>query len=57
MSKITNPKAWYLLGAGAVALAADGARRLLRGRRADGSAGYPSAGGPVGGGGTTPAAV
>lgn len=43
MSKITNPKAWYLLGAGAVALAADGARRLLRRRRADGSAGYRSA--------------
>jgi large subunit ribosomal protein L21 len=43
MSKITNPKAWYLLGAGAVALAADGARRLLRRRRSDGSAGYRSA--------------
>ena len=42
MSKITNPKAWYLLGAGAVALAADGARRLLRRQRADGSAGYRS---------------
>lgn len=43
MSKITNPKAWYLLGAGAVALAADGARRLLRRQRADGSAGYRAA--------------
>ena len=43
MSKITNPKAWYLLGAGAVALAADSARRLLRRRRADGAAGYRSA--------------
>ena len=42
MSKITSPKAWYLLGAGAVALAADGARRLLRRRRADGAAGYRS---------------
>jgi predicted flap endonuclease-1-like 5' DNA nuclease len=43
MAKITNPKAWYLLGAGAVALAADGARRLLRRRRPGGSAGYRSA--------------
>ena len=47
MSKITSPKAWYLLGAGAVALAADGARRLLRRRRADGAAGYRSAEVPV----------
>jgi large subunit ribosomal protein L21 len=42
-TKILNPKAWYLVGAGAVALAADGARRLIRRRRADGAAGYRSA--------------
>lgn len=42
-TKILNPKAWYLVGAGAVALAADGARRLLRRRRSDGAAGYRSA--------------
>ena len=43
MSKILNPKAWYLVGAGAVALAADGARRLIKRRRAEGAAGYRSA--------------
>ncbi len=43
-TKILNPKAWYLVGAGAVALAADGTRRLLRRRRSDGAAGYRSAG-------------
>lgn len=32
-SKILSPKAWYLLAAGGVALAADGTRRLLRRRR------------------------
>lgn len=42
-TKILNPKAWYLVGAGAVALAADGARRLIRRRRSDGAAGYRSA--------------
>ena len=57
-SKILNPKAWYLVGAGAAALAADGARRLLRRRRADGAAGYRSAGVSVDGEATakTPAA-
>ena len=43
MSKILNPKAWYLVGAGAVAVVADGARRLIRRRRSDGAAGYRSA--------------
>lgn len=33
MSKLLNPKAWYLVGAGALAVAADGARRLVRRRR------------------------
>jgi large subunit ribosomal protein L21 len=33
MSKLLNPKAWYLVGAGAVALAADGARRIIKRRR------------------------
>lgn len=32
-SKILSPKAWYLVAAGGVALAADGARRLIRRRR------------------------
>ena len=43
MSKILNPKAWYLVGAGAVAVVAGGARRLIRRRRSDGAAGYGSA--------------
>ena len=43
MSKLLNPKAWYLVGAGAVALAADGARRLVRRRRTDGAAKTPAA--------------
>ena len=48
MSKLLNPKAWYLVGAGAVALAADGARRLVRRRRrSDGDAGYRSADVPL----------
>jgi large subunit ribosomal protein L21 len=34
-SKILNPKAWYLVGAGAVALGLDGARRLFRRRQRD----------------------
>ncbi len=33
MSKVWNPKAWYLIGIGAVALVADGARRLIKKRR------------------------
>lgn len=33
MSKILSPKAWYLVGIGAVALVADGARRLVKRRR------------------------
>lgn len=33
MSKILSPKAWYLVGVGAVALAADGVRRLIKKRR------------------------
>jgi predicted flap endonuclease-1-like 5' DNA nuclease len=33
MSKYLNPKWWYLAGVGAAALAAEGARRLLRRRR------------------------
>jgi len=40
MPKIFNPKAWYLAGVGAVALAAESARRLVRRRRAQGAAGY-----------------
>lgn len=32
-SKILSPKAWYLVAAGGVALAADGTRRLIRRRR------------------------
>ena len=33
IKKVLSPKAWYLLAAGGVALAADGTRRLLRRRR------------------------
>lgn len=33
MSKVLNPKAWYLLGIGAAALALDGTRRLIKKRR------------------------
>ena len=47
MPKILNPKAWYLAGAGAVALVAEGARRLVRRRRSDGAAGYRAADVPV----------
>ncbi len=36
MSKVRSPKAWYLVGAGAVALVADGVRRLIKRRRAQG---------------------
>lgn len=43
MSKILSPKAWYLVGVGAAALVADGARRIIKRRRAD-SAGGGSAG-------------
>ena len=39
MSKVTSPKAWYLLGIGAVALAADGTRRLIKRRRRNRAAG------------------
>ena len=42
-SKLFSPKAWYLVGAGAVALVAGGARQLLRRRRPDGSGGYRTA--------------
>lgn len=35
MSKIFRPKAWYLVAIGAVALALDGARRLMRKRQED----------------------
>lgn len=47
MPKILSPKAWYLAGVGAVALAAEGARRLVRRRRSDGAAGYRAADVPV----------
>lgn len=33
MSKILSPKAWYLVAVGAAALAADGARRMIKKRR------------------------
>ena len=33
MSKVFNPKAWYLVGIGAAALAVDGLRRLVNRRR------------------------
>ncbi|HMT21699.1 MAG TPA: helix-hairpin-helix domain-containing protein [Promineifilum sp.] len=33
MSKLLSPKAWYLLGIGATALALDGARRWVKKRR------------------------
>src|SRR5690606_33935634 len=33
MSKVFNPKAWYLVGIGAAALAVDGLRRLVKRRR------------------------
>jgi len=33
MSKVRSPKAWYLVGVGAAALAADGVRRLIKRRR------------------------
>lgn len=35
MSKILSPKAWYLVAIGAAALAADGARRIIKKRRAE----------------------
>lgn len=35
MSKILSPKAWYLVAIGAGALAIDGARRLVKRRRAE----------------------
>lgn len=47
MSKILSPKAWYLVGAGAVALVADSARRLVKRRRSAGSAGFGSDDAPV----------
>ena len=35
MSKILSPNAWYLVAIGAAALAVDGARRLVKRRRAE----------------------
>jgi large subunit ribosomal protein L21 len=51
MSKITNPKAWYLVGVGVMAVGLDGARRLIRRRRRGVVAGEAAQAG------TAPAAV